>query len=115
MARIEKNLHCNKSSYKNINNIKSRIFDVGDHVKIVYENLNLDGIIFYIMNKNEYDCEYNILLNIKDINFVWCKKEYLISLKNKTEIKINNHDMNNYFDISIDIESFLDDFRNSLN
>ena len=107
----------NNTSYKNINNMKSRVFDTGNHVKIIHPNLkvNLEGVIFHILNEKEFNSEYNILIFIKDNNYVWCKEKNLSLLdNNKDKIIIKNDDLNSYFDDSIDIETFLIDFRKSL-
>jgi hypothetical protein len=107
----------NNTNYKNINNMKCTVFDTGDHVKIIHPNLkvNLEGVIFHILNKNEFNSEYNVLIFIKDNNYVWCREKNLSLLtSNKDKIIINNHDLNNYFDDSIDIETFLNDFNSSL-
>ena len=102
----------NESSYC-VSNSRT-INKIGDNVKIIHDKIrhSLNGIIYYIVSKSEcLDCEFNILVNIDHDNYVWCKKDHILTIEEqKSNIQISNDDIDNYFEDSIDIDSFIDDY-----
>lgn len=108
----EKRYENNESSYC-VSNSRT-INKIGDNVKIIHDKIKypLNGIIYYIVSKSEcLDCELNILVNIDPNYYVWCKKDNILTIeKKKSSIQISDDDINNYFEDSIDIDSFIDDY-----
>ena len=103
----------NESSYSVSNSKTKTINKIGDNVKIIHDKIKcpLNGIILYIVTNDEcIDCEFNILVNIDHNNYVWCKKDNILTIEEvKSTIKISN-DINYYLENSIHIDSFIDDY-----
>ena len=103
----------NKKGSYSVYNSKT-INKIGDNVKIIHDKIKfpLFGKICYIVTKDEcMGCEFNILVNIDCNNYVWCKKNNILTIeKGEKNNKISDEEISHYFDKSIDIDSFINDF-----